>query len=72
MTATAWSRRYLAYCRAHKIDLGAPVEVPAASVRDWIEGQRSEWLNSTSESDFHRGFDAWLDDRFPEPAEAMA
>lgn len=64
---TAWGSRYRAYLRAHRIDISEPVEVRASEVRDWIAAQADLFRAAHPEG---LDFDGWLNERFPEPAEA--
>ena len=66
MTSTTWSRRYLAYLRAHEIDPRERVEIKATEVQAWIAAQARLFRSAHPES---LDFDGWLDKRFPEPSE---
>lgn len=67
MTASAWSFRYLAYCRAHGIDATDAV-VRATDVRHWLAGQADIFRLEMPDG---LDFDGWLSRRFPSP-EAVA
>ena len=68
MSITAWGNRYRAYLRAHGLGEHEKVGVLAEDVAGWIDSERAAWKCSNSD----QGFDAWLNERFPEPASASA
>lgn len=67
MTTKSWSRRYLAYCRAHGIDYTNGMAL-AEDVRVWVASQADIFRREMPGS---LDFDGWLSARFPE-ADAVA